>query len=347
MTVKIGFIGCGGNANWHMDSLAKNAPEATIVAVTDIEFPKAEATAKKHGAKPYASHKEMLAREKLDACYISIPPHQHGEPEIDVIQKSLPFFVEKPLSTNLALAEDILDRVQKRGINTCVGYQIRYLDICDKARDLLKGQFINAVNAHYVGGAPGGWYTRMALSGGQITEQATHLIDMMRFILGEIDWVAATKRTGAKVTADTLDATALSKGSAADAVAGLTIHEYNIWDATALLMQFRSGIPATFLCSCQVPYMWDVIFDVFTTEFRLKMTFGGMEITRKQGDELVTETITADDSRNIDAVFVEAVKKNDFSEVRSDYADAFRSLRATLAATEAAVTGRIVNLPAE
>ncbi|HQH52694.1 MAG TPA: Gfo/Idh/MocA family oxidoreductase [Candidatus Hydrogenedentes bacterium] len=347
MTVRIGFIGCGGNANWHMDSLVKNAPEARIVAVTDLAFPKAEATASKHGAKPYASHKEMLAHEDLDCCYISIPPHQHGEPEIDVIQKGLPFFVEKPLATSLVLAEDILERIQRRGIKTCVGYQIRYLDICDKAREMLKGQFINAVNAHYVGGAPGGWYTRMALSGGQITEQATHLIDMMRFILGEIAWLAATNRTGAKVTADTLDATALSKGSAADAVAGLDVHDYNIWDATALLMKFRSGIPATFMCSCQVPYMWDVIFDIFTTEFRLKLTFAGMEITRKAGAELKTETIPADDSRNIDAVFVDAVKRNDFSNVRSDYADALRSLRATLAATEAAMTGRIINLPAE
>lgn len=347
MTVKIGFIGCGGNANWHMDSLVKNAPEGKIVAVADIDFPKAEATAAKHGATPYASHKQMLANEHLDCCYISIPPHQHGEPEIDVIQKGLPFFVEKPLATNLLLAEDILDRVRKRGINTCVGYQIRYLDICDKAREMLEGQFINAVNAHYVGGAPGGWYTRMALSGGQITEQATHLIDMMRFILGEIAWVAATKRTGAKVTAETLDATALSKGSAAETAAGLDIHEYNIWDATALLMQFRSGIPATFMCSCQVPYMWDVIFDIFTTDFRLKLTFGGMEITRKEGDELKTETITAGDSRNIDAVFVDAVQKKDFSKIRSDYADALKSLRVTLAATNAAMMDSIVHLPEE
>jgi myo-inositol 2-dehydrogenase / D-chiro-inositol 1-dehydrogenase len=225
-----------------------------------------------------------------------------------------------------------------------VGYQIRYLDICDKAKEMLAGTFVNAVNGHYVCGAIGGWYTRMALSGGQVTEQATHLLDLMRFILGDVDWVAAAKRQGAKVSADTLDATALGKGSESSDTAGLDLHDYNIWDATTLLMQFASGVPATFMCSCQVPYQWDVIFDIFATDFRLKMTFSQLEIIRKEGDELKSEIIEADTSRNIDAVFVNAVKTGDFSEVRSDYADALKSLRVSLGAIEAATSGSIVQL---
>ncbi|MCP4641710.1 MAG: Gfo/Idh/MocA family oxidoreductase [bacterium] len=343
MAVKIGFIGAGGNANWHLDMI-KDVPDADVVAVADIDFSKAKATAEKHGAKAYASHKTMLAERDLDCCYISIPPHQHGEPEVDVIHKGLPFFVEKPLSTHLDLAEDILDRVQKRGIGTCVGYQIRYLDIMDKAKEMLAGTFVNSVNAHYVCGAIGGWYTRMAFSGGQIVEQATHLIDLMRYVLGDVEWVAAAKRTGAKVSADTLDATALGKGSVDDTAAGLDLHEYNIWDATTLLMGFESGIPATFTCSCQVPYMWDVIFDIFASDFRLKIDFGKMEIIRKEGDELKTEVIEADTSPLLDATFINAVKTGDFSAVRSDYADAVKSLKVSLAAIESAESGSIIDL---
>lgn len=343
MPVKIGFIGAGGNANWHMESLAK-VPDAKVVAVADLDDTKAEATAAKYKAKAYQSHKTMLAKEDLDCCYISVPPHQHGEIEIDVIQKGLPFFVEKPLAVNLALAEDIESRILRRGIKTCVGYQIRYLDICDKARDLVARTYVNAVNGHYVCGAIGGWYTRLALSGGQITEQATHMIDMMRFVLGDVKWVAAAKRQGARVSADTLDATALGKGSVSSAAAGLEMHEYNIWDATTLLMEFESGVPATFICSCQVPYMWDVLFDIFATDYRLKLTFGQMEILRKVDGELKSEVIPADASRNIDAIFVHAVKTGDFSEVRSDYSDALKSLRVSLAATEAATTGKTVCL---
>ncbi len=343
MSVRVGFIGAGGNAVWHM-GFVKDIPEAQIVAVTDIAFEKAQAAAERFGARAYASHKQMLKSEELDCCYISIPPYQHGEPELDVIQRGLPFFVEKPLALTLDLAQDILERVEQRNLGTCVGYQIRYVDVMDKAREMVKQTFVNAVNAHYVCGAIGGWYTRMALSGGQIVEQATHLIDLMRYILGEVDWVTATKRTGARVNADTLDATALGKGSISEAAAGLEVHRYNIWDATALLMQFDGGFPATFLCSCQVPYMWDVLLDIFTTDFRLKLTFGKMEVIRKVGGELKTEIIQGDESPKIDATFIEAVKTGDFSKVRSSYKDAVESLRVTLAAVEAAKTGNLVKL---
>jgi predicted dehydrogenase len=206
----------------------------------------------------------------------------------------------------------------------------------DKAKEMLRGAFINAVQGHYFCGCIGGWYTRMALSGGQITEQATHMLDLMRFLLGEVEWVAASKRQGAVVTADRLDATVLGAGSASSEAAGLQLHEYNIWDATTLLMQFQSGVPATFVCSCQVPYMFEVLLDIVTPEFRLKVDYEKMEIFRKVGDELKREVIQADTSPKIDAVFVDAVRSGDFSEIRSSYLDAVESLRVSLAAAAAA-----------
>ena len=343
MAVKIGFIGAGGNANWHMDMI-KDVPDCKVVAVADIAFDKAKATAAKHGATAYASHKHMLESEKLDCCYISVPPYQHGEPEIDVIHKGLPFFVEKPLALTEELLEDISERVQKRGIGTCVGYQIRYLDTMDKAREMLKGALINMVQGHYVCGAIGGWYTRLALSGGQITEQATHMLDLMRFLLGDVEWVSASKHQGAVVTADKLDASALGKGSVSSAAAGLQLHDYNIWDATTLLMKFRSGVPATFVCSCQVNYMFEVLFDIFTTDFRLKIDYEKMTIIRKAGGETTTEVVQADTSPKIDATFIHAVRTGDFSQVRSNYSDAAQSLRVSLAAVKSAQTESIVRL---
>ena len=343
MAVRIGFIGAGGNANWHM-SMLKDVPDAEIVAVCDLAYDKAEATGQKYKATPYASHKTMLEKEQLDCCYISIPPHQHGEPEIDVIERGLPFFIEKPLALRAELAYDIAERVGKRGLGTCVGYQIRYLDTMDKAREMLSDAFVNAAQGYYVCGAIGGWYTRMALSGGQITEQATHMLDLMRFVLGEVEWVSASKRQGAVVTAETLDATALGAGSEESAAAGLQRHEYNIWDATTLLMQFESGVPATFLCSCQVKYMFEVLLDIFATDFRLKIDFDKMTIIRKVDGELKSEVIQADTSPKIDAAFVNAVKTGDFSSVRSSYADAVKSLELSLAVTEAAQTRTIVQV---
>ena len=338
MPVRIGFIGAGGNARWHM-GLLENVPDAHVVAVADIAYEKAEKAAQKYEATPYASHKGMLANEKLDCCYISIPPHQHGEPEIDVIERGLPFFIEKPLALRTDLAHDLAERIEKHGIGTCVGYQIRYLDTMDKARRMLDGAFINMAQGHYVCGAIGGWYTRMALSGGQIVEQATHMLDLMRFLLGDVAWVSASKRQGAVVTADRLDATALGAGSSVSEAAGVQRHDYNIWDATTLLLGFKSGLPAAFVCSCQVNYMFEVLLDIFTTDFRLKIDFDKMVVIRKVDGEMKSEVVQADTSPKIDATFIEAVKTGDFSKVRSNYADALKSLELSLAAKCAAESG--------
>jgi len=69
-----------------------------------------------------------------------------------------------------------------------------------------------------------------------------------------------------------------------------------------------------------------------------------MEIIRKVGNELTTEVVEGDTSPKIDAAFIHAVKTGDWSGVRSDYADAVKSLRVSLAATEAAETGTIVTV---
>ena len=133
-------------------------------------------------------------------------------------------------------------------------------------------------------------------------------------------------------------------GSDSSQAAGLAVHEYNIWDATTLLLQFRSGVPATFICSCQVNYLFEVLLDVFATDFRLKIDYDKMEVVRKIDGETKTELIKADTSPRIDATFVEAVQTGDFSTVRSDYADGVESLKVSLAAAEAAQTGAIVHL---
>src|SRR5207237_9192076 len=81
--------------------------DVQVVAIADPVVDKAEALAQRAGGKAYAEFEAMLEREHLDAVYICIPPFAHGAPEAAVIERGLPFFVEKPLGTNFAVAEKI------------------------------------------------------------------------------------------------------------------------------------------------------------------------------------------------------------------------------------------------
>ncbi|MFQ6044233.1 MAG: Gfo/Idh/MocA family protein, partial [Candidatus Poribacteria bacterium] len=186
--VKIGFIGCGGNAGGHIRTLV-NMEGVRIVATCDIVEELATRAAEQCNAQAYTNHKTMLERDDLDGIYISIPVFAHGQPELDTIERGLPFFVEKPVAINMETAKKVESAVNNSGIITCVGYQLRYTGATDIAKEILANKTISMVIGKYWSGSgrgdPSRWVRQMNKSGGQLVEQATHTIDMMRYLVGE------------------------------------------------------------------------------------------------------------------------------------------------------------------
>ena len=113
--INIGFIGCGGMARVHMQSLNEVAT-GRVVAVCDFVDERAREAAELTGGEPYTDHQEMLHRDDLDAVYVNIPVFAHGEPELAVIDRGLPFFVEKPVARTRGLANKILGKLQQKNL---------------------------------------------------------------------------------------------------------------------------------------------------------------------------------------------------------------------------------------
>lgn len=114
-----------------------------------------------------SDYNQMLAKEDLDAVYISIPPFAHGAPERAVIHAGLAMFVEKPVHMDTKDAREISQMVNKAGIITAAGYQERYLDILDKAKELLKNRRIGFFMGYWMGAVcqVGGGVRRKNLGG--------------------------------------------------------------------------------------------------------------------------------------------------------------------------------------
>ena len=128
---------------------------STFVAFCDIVVEKAEQAVTQYGGKAYADYNQMLAHEELDAVYISIPPFAHGAPERAVVAAGLPMFVEKPVHMDTDDAKDIAAEIEEKGIITAAGYQERYLDIIDKAQELLASRRVGFFMGYWMGGMPG------------------------------------------------------------------------------------------------------------------------------------------------------------------------------------------------
>ncbi len=316
--VKIAFIGCGGNANGHMNQLA-GIEGTRIVAVCDLQPERVQAAADKHRAEPYTEHRKLLERKDLDAVYLSLPVFAHGQPELDVIARGLPFFVEKPVAINMEIAREVEAAVAETGLITCVGYQLRYLGSTRIVHQTLSDIPINMlIGKYWCGtgrGEPGVWLRQMNKSGGQLVEQATHTIDMMRYIAGEVETVYAMQAT--RVLTDT-----------------------DCPDVNCVTLQFASGA----LGSLTATWAYDAsdwsnanILDIFY-EARM-LHWSPSAATVKEDGEWVDKT---EPSPTIDAIFVDAVRNGDDTSILSPYRDAVKSLAISLAANRSAQENRPV-----
>ena len=239
--VRIGVVGCGGRAGSHLRALQRN-PEAEIVAVADVVEAAAAKAGEALGVPHYGDHRSLLERRDLDAIWISVPVFAHGAIELDVIDRGLPFFVEKPVARDMETAQRVAAALDRAGLWAAAGYQLRYGEGVRRARAYVAGKTVALVEGHYWSGTGrhGGWVADFERAGGQLVEQATHTVDLMRFIAGEVAEVYAqqTTRVLREITAPDTYTVSLRFGSGAlGTLSASWVHDPDDW-AHANILHF-------------------------------------------------------------------------------------------------------------
>ncbi len=321
--MKIGFIGVGGIAKAHINAL-KTMPEAGFAAWCDRDESRARSAADELGGKVYADFRKMLDSEELDAVYVCVPPAMHEGAEMAVAEKGCAMFIEKPLATTLDYAERALEAIGKAGVTTSVGYNWRYPETTRQAREILSGKKISGCMGYFLGSMPGTeWWRKAELSGGQLVEQTTHVVDMCRYLVD------------AKVVAVSAGG---NRGIMAEKTSG---HDIN--DTSAALLFFENGVWGTIHSSHISPPNWQMVKLTVLAE-RLVLDLSGSSLTIS--DEKTTRTIkSSQDVRVIEnRAFLDAVIRKSRAPILSDYADAFETHKVTMAAVESMRTGKVVEL---
>jgi myo-inositol 2-dehydrogenase / D-chiro-inositol 1-dehydrogenase len=317
MTVRIGVVGAGFIAGRHVDSL-RSVDGAAVVGVADPRTDRAEVLAARAGATPYAGWERMLEAERVDALYLCVPPFAHGPVEEAAVDLGLPLFVEKPLARDLPTAERLAARIQAEGLLTAVGYHWRHLDTTEHARELLAAAPARLVLGAWLDRAPRvDWWARAEGSGGQTVEQATHLFDVARVLVGE---VVAGWATGSR-----------SPDGPGD-----------ILDVCTAAVRFGTGAVGSFASSCLLPRRSRIGLELVAPGLRLWLTED--ELTVDDGDGERTQGARVDPFAAEDRAFVAAVR-GDGGGVRCDYAEALRTHRLVTAVAAAAADGGPVALP--
>jgi predicted dehydrogenase len=321
-TIKVGFIGAGGNARGHMQRVSGIAG-TEITAICDIDGTRAEQAAQEFGAVAYTDFKEMLDKESFDAVFISVPPNAHGEVEVLAAQKGTHFFIEKPVAMDRETIARVLAEITKAGIITCVGYQLRYMPTALAARDFLKDKTVGMVQGRYWGGTPlTPWWRVMSISGGQMLEQATHAVDMIRFLAGDIKSVYARYALRGMGDLENLD----------------------VPDVYSLTVEFTNGAVGTISSTCLLNTgggTGGTDIDIILRDCLLHWNAAGAQIIPEGAGQLDTSPYP---ETTIDAAFINAVRTGDRSLILSDYADGAKSALVSIAANESAQSGKPVNV---
>ncbi|WP_199589433.1 Gfo/Idh/MocA family protein [Blastococcus sp. TF02A-26] len=192
--LRVGCVGTGFIAGKHLHALA-GFDDVEVVAVADAVPERARQAADRIGARAHADGLALLDNEDLDAVWLCVPPFAHGALEAAAIDRGVPFFVEKPLATDLAVARTVADRVAASGLATAVGYHWRHLGPVQRAAELLAGEPAQLVTGYWLDKTPGvGWWPHRDNSGSQVIEQTTHIFDLARHLVGDVATVAAAER---------------------------------------------------------------------------------------------------------------------------------------------------------
>lgn len=268
----------------------------------------------------FADFQALLDDEELDAVYICVPPFAHGEPEDEALDRGLPFFVEKPVARDLETAEQIAERVEASGLVTAVGYHWRYMDTVEEAQERLADNPARLALGYWLADTPPpGWWRREDRSGGQLVEQTTHIFDLSRLLVGEVDEVFAAGSTTPRDEFPDLD----------------------VFDVSTATLRFRTGAVGNLASTCLLGWGHRVGLHLFADRMAIELhehdlmvdVGNGRPVRRAERDPVVPE----------DHDFIDAVRGLE-NRIRVPYAEALKTQRVATAAARSARENRVLHL---
>jgi predicted dehydrogenase len=316
---RIGFVGAGGIAHRHFGVLA-TFKDVEIAGVADPDAGRAQAAAERTGGRAFPGHEAMLDQLDLDALYICVPPFAHGDPERAAIERRLPFLVEKPISLDKALTLEIDEAVRRTGLVTAVGYHWRYLDTVDEVRRLLAGNPAQLMSGYWLDQTPPPeWWWREDRSGGQIVEQATHVVDLARFLAGDVVEVFGMAGRRDRGDFPGLDVATVSTAT----------------------LRFASGAIATLSATCLLRWAHRVGLHVFADTLAIEISDHDLMVDVGRGRPV--RGAEGDPVWREDRAFIDAVRGGE-NRIRAPYAEAAQTHLVALAIAQSARCGSPVRM---
>ncbi|MCX8179818.1 MAG: Gfo/Idh/MocA family oxidoreductase [Thermofilaceae archaeon] len=341
--LKFGLAGTGVGGEFIAKALQllKSEGRAELVAVTGRRRGKTEEFARRYGAgRWYLSFEQMLSDPDVEAVAISTPHYLHFPQAISAIEAGKHVLVDKPLAVNLREADEMIRKAEHYGVKLGVVFEYRFDPIVEKLKTSIEqgklGRLIlgEAIvewfrTPEYYSGS--GWRGRWATEGGgALINQAIHTIDLLLWLMGDVEKIWA--------------------------LTGTFMHDIEVEDLAVAALKFRSGAFGVIQGSTAIYPGLPTRLEVHGTNGTAVIEGGALKVLAIRGEEEETkegvkgleswarpEAVPVENHLRLVKDFVTSVEEG--GRPRVDGYEGRRSLEVIRAIYFSSWSGQVVTLP--
>jgi UDP-N-acetyl-2-amino-2-deoxyglucuronate dehydrogenase len=203
--LNIALVGCGRIAKRHSELLGANCiQDAKLIAVCDQNIDKAKKIATTYNVPYYDDMDIMMNKENVDVVVVLTESGNHANHVVNLAKYGKHIIVEKPMALTLEDADTMIKACDRAGVKLFVVKQNRFNVPVVKLREALEaGRFgklvLGTVRVRWCRMQDyyeqASWRGTWAMDGGVLTNQASHHVDMLEWMLGDVESVFAKSTT--------------------------------------------------------------------------------------------------------------------------------------------------------
>jgi UDP-N-acetyl-2-amino-2-deoxyglucuronate dehydrogenase len=208
------LVGCGRIAKRHSELLGFNQIDgARLVAVCDNVIDKAKKIAEQFNVPAYEDRDKMMKSESIDVVVVLTPSGLHAKHVVNLSKYGKHIMVEKPMALTIEDTENMIYACDENNIKLFVIKQNRFNVPVVKLREAIESDRFGKLTLgtvrvrwarHQAYYDQDSWRGTWDMDGGVLTNQASHHVDMLEWMMGDVESVFA-KMTTALADVETED----------------------------------------------------------------------------------------------------------------------------------------------
>ncbi|MCV9884757.1 Gfo/Idh/MocA family protein [Metabacillus halosaccharovorans] len=261
--IKFAIVGCGHIAKKHAEAIEK-AENAQLVAVCDKIPESMQYYKEKYDVKTFTDLSDLLKDEnEVDVINICTPSGFHANIAIQAANAKKHVVVEKPISLTLEDADAIISACNENGVKLTVVHPNRFRPAIKELRAIMDAGKLGKLshadatvrwnrNQAYYDQAP--WRGTKNLDGGVLMNQAIHNLDLLVWLMGDVDQVysmSATRLRNIEAEDVSVGVARFSNGALGIIEAATTIYPKNLEESISIFGETGSvkigGVTASFV----------------------------------------------------------------------------------------------------